>query len=370
MLDQADAVAYLLHRGLLTPSDVVDGGVVVHDASSRNRNFKVRCSRGPSYLLKQGLGADGVVTVANEARTYGVLSNGASGLRRSIPKFFGYDSDERVLVIELLPGARDLHQYHRDVARFPVGLAGWIGRALGTLHRETAIDANDGAGAPDEEGAPWAASIHRPSLEVFRDSSAASLELIRIVQGADDFGPLLDEVRQAWRISALLHHDVKWGNVLACRARASGRITCMKLIDWEIAAPGDPAWDIGSVFGSYLTAWLSSIPVTGPHPPARYLELADYPLAKMQPAMRRCWAAYTEARGGRMRDASRQLVRAVQLAAVRLVQTAFEATQGSERLTSTVALHLQMSHNMLRRPQEAAVHLLGIPAWEPARRPA
>ncbi|HVF14262.1 MAG TPA: phosphotransferase, partial [Acidimicrobiales bacterium] len=322
-----------------------------------------------SYFLKQGFGDDGAATVAHEARIYRMLSTHGA-LLRYLPAFYMYDPDEGVLAIEAVDEARDLREYHRQARRFPIGLAGWVGRMLGTLHRVTALDVNGPAGELDPGGAPWMTSIHRPHLGVFRDSSSASLDLIRVVQNADDFGALLEQVQAGWRVSALLHSDVKWDNLLACRRGGSGRVTGLKVVDWEIAIAGDPGWDIGSAFASYISAWLWSIPVTGEHPPERFVELARHPLTAMQPAIGRCWSEYVDALGVDRREAGRRLTRAVDLAAVRVVQTAFEAAQTANRLTSNVALHLQVAHNMLRRPREAAGHLLGSPAWQPARRPA
>jgi hypothetical protein len=53
-------------------------------------------------------------------------------------------------------------------------------------------------------------SLHRPDLSVFRDASAAGIELIKIVQRAARFAEQLDALREGWLVAALVHHDVKW----------------------------------------------------------------------------------------------------------------------------------------------------------------
>lgn len=126
---------------------------------------------------------------------------------------------------------------------------------------------------------------------------------------------------------------------------------------------GDPCWDAGSVFSEYLNFWLNSIPITGEDPPDRFVELARYPLGKMQPALRSFWWSYASAMELDGPTAYEWLVRSVRYGAARLVQTAFEYAQGSMHLTGNVVCALQLSLNMLQRPQEAAVHLLGIPLW-------
>ena len=50
------------------------------------------------------------------------------------------------------------------------------------------------------------------------------------------------------------------------------------------------------------------------------------------------------------------------MAAARLVQVAFEASQDQQQLMSSVVLHLQLAHNLLARPREAPASLLGIHA--------
>jgi hypothetical protein len=67
VLDQSDVVRYLMDRSLLAPHAVVDGAVVVRDASSRNRIFIVDGGDTSSFVLKQGTSPEGVAAVAHEA---------------------------------------------------------------------------------------------------------------------------------------------------------------------------------------------------------------------------------------------------------------------------------------------------------------
>ena len=101
MLEQADVAPYLLSRGLLEPRAVVDDDLVIRDASSRNRNYRVERKRGPSLLLKQGLGPEGSAAVAYEASVYQFLS-AQDGFSSCLPRFYGYDPEAGVLAIELV----------------------------------------------------------------------------------------------------------------------------------------------------------------------------------------------------------------------------------------------------------------------------
>jgi aminoglycoside phosphotransferase (APT) family kinase protein len=133
------------------------------------------------------------------------------------------------------------------------------------------------------------------------------------------------------------------------------------VVDWELAGPGDPDWDAGSMFGDYLNTWLQSIPMGGTDPFDTLLEHARYPLRIMQPAMRAFWEAYIRTRGFDLGTARARLVRATRYAAARLVQSAFEQSQVSAELGSGAVAAIQLSVNILQRPREAQVHLLGMP---------
>jgi aminoglycoside phosphotransferase (APT) family kinase protein len=204
-------------------------------------------------------------------------------------------------------------------------------------------------------------SVHQPNLSIFRDISSAAMELIRIVQSAPELTDALDVLHSGWEPSCLIHHDVKWDNIIASpTGRRSGVTFRLKIIDWETAQRGDPRWDLGSVFSQCLSMWLFSIPITGRDPPERFPDLARLPLDRMQPAIANCWSAYRQHADINRPCNVEWLSGAVSYAGARLVQTAFEAAQVATHLDSSMVLHLQLASNILSRPREAAVHLLGL----------
>ncbi|MGA9875793.1 MAG: phosphotransferase [Solirubrobacteraceae bacterium] len=354
MLAQEHVARWLLDRGLLAPGAVLDGDLVIRDASSRNRNFRVESMDGPCYLLKQGLTLETAASVAHEASVYQQLSQGGAPLTVHLPRLYGYDPTDGVLVLELVRDAQDLRAVHLRTGRFSAGPAALLGAALGAVHRETRLPAP----APSPAGATGSLWLHRPDARVFRDASAAALELIGVVQGAAGFSEALDRIRGRWRQETLVHGDVKWDNcLLSLGGDGEERL---RLIDWESAFPGDPSWDIGSALSHYLSFWLFSIPVTGSVPPERFPELAGHPLDTMKPALAACWIAYADARGFSSADSEEELLRAVEYAGVRLLQTAFEAAQMMQQLTSAAILHLQLALNILQRPEAATTDLLGL----------
>jgi thiamine kinase-like enzyme len=127
------------------------------------------------------------------------------------------------------------------------------------------------------------------------------------------------------------------------------------LIDWELAGSGESALDVGTVLGEYLAAWVASIPIVEMAEPARLLSQARYPLRSMQPAIAAFWSAYCE-----LTSSPPALRRVVELAAVRLLQTAVERAQVSSAPSAHLVTLLQLADNMLHQPEATAVTLLGL----------
>jgi hypothetical protein len=356
MMAEREVVDFLLGRGLLSPKAIVDGDLSIYDVSRRNRNFKLVSHGGPSFLVKQGFDREGRATLANEAAVYEALAANGARVRRFLPELHAHEPDRGLLVLELVTDARTLTE-HQSRGRFSTGVAAGVGRALGALHSESGDLPED---ARRYAVLPFGLSVHRPAVAWLRDLSAANVELIKRLQGAAGLVESLEEVRSEWRPECIVHNDYKSENCMVVRA-ADGRGTGVRLVDWEAGGWGDPGWDVGSVLGDYLSIWLSSIPITGAEPPARWPELARFPLERMRPALRSFWDGYARSAGLDATAADRMLVRATRFSSARLLQTAFETTQASTQITGTVMCLCQVALNVLRRPHEAAVRLLGIP---------
>lgn len=362
LLTLPDVVPYLLQRNLVTPESVVHQDLKVIDASSRNQNFGVLRPNDQSYLLKQGIDPERKKTIANEARIYELLHSRTenAGIAQYLPRFFEYDSEEGILVIEYFSYAQNLHDYCALHGRFSTGLAADIGHALSSLHK-VRWDQQSGGLEMLIHQAPGVLSIHRPDLDALRDISSANVQVTKIIQRYSEFNELLDELHHEWRSRALIHFDFKLDNCLVTSRTPSGRKTRLKIIDWELAGIGDPIWDVASVLTAYLSFWILSIPITGETSFDRFFALARFPLEGMQPAIRSFWDCYADRMSFDKHEADVQLIRAVRYAAARLVQTTFEQMQTATELIGSVVCSLQLSLNILKRPKDAAMHLLGIP---------
>jgi hypothetical protein len=363
MLTQAQMAHYLIADGLTSAESIIDGDFEVIEASRRNSNFKVVSDCGPSYFLKQLKEVSSGDTVANEARICRFLQDVSADddFLRYIPRVVKYDSDHGILVVELLRNARDLHEQCERSDRIPVSAAISLGRALSSLHRITSAALDVARQSAFLNHCPGVLCIHRPSLGILRDTSSANLQVIRIVQNTPGFAQSLDRLRDNWRVDSIIHNDVKWDNCVILTREGTRAHSNLKIVDWEFAGLGDSCWDAGAVFGAFLGSWILSIPVSGDDVPARFLDLARYPLSRMHGPIRAFWSAYTQGREFDRAQSAEFLLRAVRYGAARLIQTAFEQMQRSSTLTGNVVCLLQLSFNILQRPHEAAAQLLGLP---------
>jgi hypothetical protein len=96
-----------------------------------------------------------------------------------------------------------------------------------------------------------------------------------------------------------------------------------------------------------------SIPIVAPGDPGRVP--ARIPLERLRPAAARFWEAYRA-----IRDIAPG--HAAELAAVRLIQGAFELSDGFAEPPAGVMLLVQVAANILAGPERAAGELLGL--WE------
>jgi hypothetical protein len=362
-LSQHDVVRYLLERKLVTAASIVAGDLSIEQVPRRNRNFKVMSRHGSCFFLKQGIDQEGKLAIAHEAAIYQLLrsDSGAAKLDRYLPQYYGYDPQTHILILELFSNAQDLRAYHARCGRFSTALAAALGKALAILHRLAWDDRDSTLDDRLVQPIPWVFSLNCPEASILQNASGANLEMLRLIQHSAEFCRQLEMLGQGWRAEALIHNDFKWDNCVILAQPIAKRQTRLKIIDWEFSGIGDPCWDVGGVFSSYLSFWLLSIPFTGSVPPDRFMELARYPLHRMQPAIRTYWWTYAREMGLDEPTSERWLLRAMNYAAARLMQTAFEQTHMSAILTGEIICLLQLSLNIMKRPHLAIDQLLGIP---------
>ena len=260
---------YLLHQGLLNTISIVDNDLKIIDVSKRNRNLKVIREHDQSYLLKQSNLADGDSreAIQREASIYALIHENSEfkSLRQIIPRFIMFDGELDLLVTELITNGKTLGEYMNDSPRrgFADVLAASLGDVMANYHRIFAVRSRifDLSFLP--MAIPPTFSICHPGPDALAELSPANLELLKSIQHYPELPNHFKSLVNSWRVRTLIHGDIRWDNILLLLSNDHGESLQIKLIDWEYADIGDPAWDIGSVFQDFFTFWLYSLRITG-----------------------------------------------------------------------------------------------------------
>jgi hypothetical protein len=358
-------VYYLLERGLVTFESVVDGDLMVVDASRRNRNFKVIRKHHQGYFVKQiqQWEPQAIATLQSEAVCYSLSQNDANfaPLALLMPKFYAYDPGRSVLIVELLPEAENLSEYQRHLGEFPLDVASKLGKMLGTYHRDVGINSqNSPHYASFPKRIPWILSVHQHSPSLFNSLSAANSQLLGVVQKYPEFHQALNALQGQWQINSLIHGDMKWDNCIVFKQTDQSDKPGLKVVDWELADLGDACWDVGAIFQAYLSFWILSMQMLADTSPAQLVDMAQYPLEKMQPAIQMFWKSYADTMQMDDMLMRERLERSVKYGAARMIQTAYEYMAFSPQITANALCLLQVSFNILKNPQEAISDLLGM----------
>jgi hypothetical protein len=351
-MNVAEIPEALKQLGLLSANDIVQTGVTVTDCSRRNRNFRVEIGSANGLLVKYAHNEDTARSLAAEAAAYTAIQNLAaySEARRWIPRLHHWDPNSGRLILDLLPKGLSLQELRKP----PAAAYSAMGEALAAVH--LAGTRADQRPAP---ALPWALSLHRPTVELFSELSVANVRLIEIVQNQASICLGLDRLLDDWTSDSTIHGDIKWDNWVV-ELNGERALERLALVDWELACYGDSAWDIGATFSEFLGQWVESVPVTIGAAPSNFPSLARKPLAKMQPAIRNFWSAYVEKRGWPANIATWNLLRAVRMAAARLLQRTWERHQRAYDLTGHGVVSVQVASHIMREPHLAAVRLLGL----------
>jgi hypothetical protein len=357
MLDGPNLIPYLLECGYLTPEQVLQDPLEVVETSRRNRNFAVRDTHGNGLMVKHGVDPDRRATLAREASAYRLLSTlpGLPAITDVIPPLLGYDVERSALLLGLLEPSESLFEYQMRTGRVPSSLSREVGNALGLVHAYTSSEAaRERCAATLGRRLPDSLLLHCPTFHFLTShASHANLLILRAAQSDTELFSAMDRLGDLWTEECLIHGDFRWDNIVVTKDLAAKRVRRVALVDWELACLGDPAWDVGCAMGEYLAGWLHSTPIDATTPPEIIEARSRLPLVRMRPAIHAFWDAYRSTTALSTQSSEALLDRAVRYMGARLLQVAWEITQGLSELSSTSIYALQLAANVLARPNDA-----------------
>jgi Phosphotransferase enzyme family len=361
---RANAVHLLLSLGFIEKRSLVEGRVLVYDASSRHRNFVVLVGKGDGFFVKQARSTEpsAFQTIEREAALYTLANkkrkNSLSVLAELVPRFYRYDQLRNLLILEALPNAEDLLLYHSRVGVFPVELAATIGKTLGLLHsRGKQIRRDESLSALFPGKLPWVLLVHARSPAPLQSLSGANLQFLEILKRHPHFAEHLNVLRDRWKTLSLIHGDIKFANFITySSATGSG----LKLVDWEVADIGDPMWDVAGVFQAYLHFCVSAALTTQESSSHEFYNKVRVKLDQLKPAIGAFWTAYQETIGLDTKGSECDLELSISYAAARMLQSVYESGAPSQELNQHAIYLLQCSMNILNSPRRALTELFGI----------
>lgn len=361
-LTASNLVHYLCAQGTVSTACVANNDFCVLEAGRRNRNYKVLRKHEPSLFIKQVGNTDAmsVSTLEREAACFHLVQKNPvfQPMAGLMPRLIAHDPKRHILITELFPQAESLNEFFQRKKIFPESMGKLLGESLGFCHAllyKHQLNANDVAALPRQP--PWILSFHQTHANMATQGGATA-ELLRIVAQYPEFYQNLDRLRNDWRYDSIIHGDVKWDNCMVYHD--ANNQEKLALIDWELVDYGDAAWDVGGAFHAFLASWMYTMPF---HTNAELSSLMNGAVCKLEqlaPAVRAFWTAYCTARGIGSANRSAYLLRCIEFAAARLLQTTFEHLNHTQTMSNMGAILLQLSQNILRSPRDAARELFGL----------
>ena len=359
IITSRNLLRHLLARGLVSSDSVVDGDLVIVDATGRNRNFKVIRKHSPSFFVKQvrNWNSQAVAMLQCEAACYFLARSDPDfiALAPLIPELYDFDPDRQTLTTAFISDGEDLWEHLRRTGRISTEIAGELGRCFGRFHRESETRLlNSPHSSVFPKQIPWILSSERRNSHPFKELSPATSQLFDHVDESTQLPVALEELRNQWRVSTLMHGDMRLENCIL--VQNPGNKPDLKIVDWELADLGDPGWDVGSILQALLSAHIISIP-----PVESKLTLSALLLhpavSNLPPTIKSFWESYE--RELQSSKNSNPLYRCLSYGAARMVQSAYEYMQFTPSLSRN-ALHLvEVSSDILGNPTAAAELLLG-----------
>ena len=358
-LTAANLAHYLLDSGLIDVSDIIDGDFKVIEAGQNNRNFKVVVGNHRGKFLKQAKSFQELHrnSIQREADCYR-CAQGFPLWANLMPTLVRYDQSRYCLILELLSASENLREFYNKHREFPESIACLLGGALSVYHSlKIDLDSTEANLPKLSNKVPWIFTYHKVSYFPVNSLSGGAVQFGDVLRSLPDLQSHLERLFDIWRCSDLIHADIKWDNCLIQQVEHEHRL---KIIDWELVQLGDARWDVGSVFQSYLSFWVSRSYRDSSLSSQQLIDDTVANMPQMFASIKAFWSSYCIARNESGIETDVGLKECLEFAAVRMLQTAFESLYHCSEMSPHAYALLDLSQQVLRDPAQAAVVLFGL----------
>jgi hypothetical protein len=374
-LSSHNVIQYLQEAGLCSAEDGASADSELPQ-SSKNLNVLVTLTGNRQLLVKQErcFGIDGGVDgipheFFNEwllhqlVQRFPVLGN-ISAMSSSVVHF---DEANSILVRNYLSEYEELRSFYGDGCVFPEAIATAIGSSLAALHRTTYNHKeyrNFMATAPQGviryQFFNPAQGIGAVSPEIFGSIPTEALGFYVCHQRYESLESAIADLAYDWNPCCLTHNDLKLENILV-HSRWQHLDNCLiRLIDWETASWGEPAFDLGSLIADYLRIWLESLVVDSTLELEESLHLAVIPVEMVQPSILALTRAYLSAFPMILQYRQDFILRVVQFAGLALINQLEQNLKYSQHFDNGGTQMLEVAKTLVTMPQQSIETVFGV----------
>lgn len=287
-------------------------------------------------------------------------------LRPFLPELLYFDAENSIIVFRYLDDYRDLMDFYAKESSFPLEISSAIGTLLATIHRDTYQQENHRQFFESEANSQGGNQVprlikglERITPEIFSSVPGDALKFFALYQRYDSLGMAIAELGNAFTPACLTHNDLKLNNILLHTDWEQTDESIIRLIDWERNSWGDPAFDLGTLFASYIQIWLASLVISKSLSIEESLGLAMTPLEEVQPSIAAVTKAYLETFPEILKHRPDFLIRVVQFTGFALIQQIQAMIQYQKSFGNTGIAMLQVAKSLLCRPERSLPTVFG-----------
>ncbi|MEH1836609.1 MAG: phosphotransferase [Nostoc sp.] len=374
VLSYQNVFNYLIDKSLSTPEEQAQSEI--EHKYAKNFNLLVSLANERKLLVKQErLNREGKTAgeFLGEWRIQEFLQKfpEISQMRFWLPEGINFNPEDSIIVFNYLVNYRDLMDFYAKESIFPKTIATTIGTILARIHRLT-LDRQDYQDffSQNKENHSVATIPHLVKdigvigPEVFGSVPADGLKFFALYQRYDSLGQAIAELGSSLTPCCLTHNDLKLNNILLSNDWEQETVgnSMVRLIDWERSSWGDPAFDLGSLIGSYLHIWLSSLITSKAISIDESLRMATTPLEEIQPSLSALASAYAAGFPEILERRPDFWRRVMQFSGLSLIHVIQSTLQYQKSFGNTGICMLQVAKSLLCRPEESIPTIFGVQA--------
>jgi hypothetical protein len=371
ILDTQNVFEYLTALNYCSLADAATSQITI--ISAKNFNLLISFADGKHLLVKQELSNDRGETKGEFFTAWRMqelvkhFPSFDETIGNFLPELLHFDPDNSILVVKYLADYDDLGKYYTKEGQFPIAIARSIGQLLATIHSQTFqqveyynfLTKSPLSAAVSASAIDIIRRLTWITPEIFQMMPQECLQFFKLYQRFPSLAQAIDDLGRSIAPCCLVHNDLKINNILLDLQWEQPTSKLIKLIDWERASWGEPAFDLGCILGSYLEIWLDGLIVSNSLSINDSLQLATTPLELLQPALFNLVQAYLESFPSIIAVRPDYLDRSIQFAGLALIQRV-ETTIDEYRVFGNRGIvMLQVAKQLICTPQAAMNTLFG-----------